>query len=77
MCMNLLSFDPPGHGRIYVVFIFTQGVRTSVRPSQKRATTNTMHENNDHLLLAGAWWVILKSPDFFLLNQIPLSPEFP
>ena len=30
-----------------------------------RATKDTMHENTDHLLLlAGAWWVTLKTPDF-------------
>ena len=32
-----------------------------------RATTDTMHENNDHLL-AGAWWVILNSPDLYIIN---------
>ena len=63
-----------------MVIIFTQGVRTSVRPSQKqkratmltlapgkqktRATTDTMCVDNDHLL-AVAWWVTLKSPDLF------------
>ena len=40
--------------------------RLSVHPSHKqlRATTDTKHENNDHLL-AGTWWVTLKSPDLF------------
>ena len=56
-----------------VVIIFTQSVRTSVRLSQNqiRATTDTMHENNDHLL-AGAWWVTLKSPDLYYFG----SPSF-
>ena len=44
----------------------------SVRPSQKqiRATTDTMHENNDHQL-AGAWWITLKSPNYtFFLDTM-------
>ena len=52
--------------------------RVSVRPSlchrnkniqpgkQNTLYKKTMRENNDDLL-AGAWWVILKSPDLFLL----------
>ena len=38
-----------------------------------------MHENNDHLL-AGAWWVTLKSPDFFkvfLLDLLLFGPNVP
>ena len=36
-----------------------------------------MHENNDHLL-AGAWWVIVNSPDskFLFLHRYLSSPEF-
>ena len=41
-------FDPPGHGRIGGHYFHTW--YPSVRPykKQKRATTDTMRENNDH-----------------------------
>ena len=43
-----------------------------VRPKNKiRATTDTMHENDDHLL-AVAWWVILNSPDLYFFKRILL-----
>ena len=62
------------------LFIFTRGVRPYVctYEKQKRTTTDTTHENNDHLLV-GAWWVILNSLVlfqyvFFLLFSFePLS----
>ena len=57
-----------GHGRIGGHY-FHSGC-PYVRPSQKqiRTTTDTiMHENNDHLL-AGAWWVTLKSPDLYYVS---------
>ena len=49
-----------------VIIVFTRGVRPSQNP--KRATTDTLCENNDNLL-AGAWWVILNSVD--LLFSLP------
>ena len=47
----------------YVVIIFFDGVRTS--SVQKLATTDTMHENNDHL-----YWL---GPDGIMLNPTSLS----
>ena len=39
-----------------------------------RATKDSMLEKNDHLL-AGAWWVTLKSPDlFFISSTRPVKP---
>ena len=78
----LYTIDPPRPRLNRLVIIFTHGVRPSVRPKIKnalqlyrwcpenklRATTDTMHENNDHRL-AGAWWVILTSPD--LISYLP------
>ena len=54
----------------------------SVRPAEKntRATTLTSRpgrqqrtpcENNYHLFLAGAWWVIFNSPDFYYFLPTP------
>ena len=54
------------------LFSRRMSVHPSARPSQKqiRATTDTMHENNDHRLV-GTWWVTLKSPtcSIFLAGQ--------
>ena len=50
-----------------MVIIFMHGVRTSIRPkNKKRATTDTMQEDNDQLLPV-AWWVILYTPDLLLI----------
>ena len=59
-----------------MVIIFRRGVSTSVRPENKiRATAGTMHKNNE-TLLAGAWWVILNSPDLFVTYVSYLSSQF-
>ena len=65
--IRISDIDPPGHRRIGGHY------RTwcpSVRPSQiqERATTDTMRENNENLL-AGVWWVILNSLDFFFISM--------
>ena len=58
-----MFIDPPGHGQIGGHY-YHAGC-PYVRPSQKQihATTDTMHENNDHLL-AGAWWITESYVDF-------------
>ena len=71
-CSQTLFIDPQATVEL-VVLIFTQNVRTSVTKNAlqrqhrglKNKITDTMRENNDHLL-AGAWWVILNSLDLFL-----------
>ena len=70
----LLPIGPPGHGRI--IFNFTH----SVRPSEKLKThCNTNVGNTSYngplawkkwLSLAVAWWIILSSPDLFLIRRI-------
>ena len=62
-------FDPPGHGRICghyfharCPYVRHKNKQTPVGGGAENKTTDTMHENNDHLL-ATAWWVILKSHD--------------
>ena len=62
-CIFAKSIYPPGHGRIGGHYIHTGCPYVRVRTSVTK-TTYTMHENNDHLL-AGAWWVTLKSSDLF------------
>ena len=66
-------FDPPGHGRIGGHYFHARCPYVRTSQKQIRATSDTMHENNDHLLLAGAWWVTLKSPDFLWLWSMPFS----
>ena len=63
--MNRVFVYPPGHDRI-----------GKIRP-----TADTMHENNDHLLKSGAWWVTLKSPDLLFviasIRQISVDINYP
>ena len=65
-----MIIDPPGHSRLGAHYFQTWC--PSVRPSQKQryngnVKTKYMRENNEYLL-AVAWWVILNSPDLFLLS---------
>ena len=65
---HMKHIDPSGHGGIGGHYFHAW----SVRPSEKQktltlvsknkifSTTDTMHANNDHLLVV-AWWVILNS----------------
>ena len=60
----------PGHGRIGGHYF--HALCPSVTKIKMRATKDTMCENDDHLL-AGAWWVTLKSSDLFcvfLANKV-------
>ena len=63
-----LPIDPPGHGRLGGHYFHTwcPSVRHKNTKTRYNARVNTMRENNENLL-AGAWWVILNSPDLLLL----------
>ena len=83
----VFPFNPPGHCGIgghhfhtWCPYVHHKNRNALQRSENKMlATKNTMRENNDHLL-AGAWWVTLKSPDLFFhfLRFIrPLRSHFP